>query len=61
MIGEFLTATLKVSDKMENIPNQWMKFLFGHSSNSGKLSRQKFHIELACVFTAERYTRKNAD
>ena len=30
---------------------QWMKFLFRHSSNSKKLSRQKFHNELACVFT----------
>ena len=39
---------------------QWMKFLFRHSSNSRKLSRQKFHNELACVFTAH-YTSKNAD
>ena len=31
---------------------QWMKFLFRHSSNSRKLSRQKFHNELAYVFTA---------
>ena len=31
---------------------QWMKFLFRHSSNSRKRSRQKFHNELACVFTA---------
>ena len=31
---------------------QWMKFLFRHSSNSRKLSQQKFHNELACVFTA---------
>ena len=31
---------------------QWMKFLFRHSSNSRKLSRQKFQNELACVFTA---------
>ena len=29
-----------------------MKFLFRHSSNSRKQSRQKFHNELACVFTA---------
>ena len=39
---------------------QWMKFLFRHSSNSRKLSRQKFHNELACVFTAQ-YASKNAD
>ena len=39
---------------------QWMKFLFRHSSNSRKLSRQKFHNELACVFTAH-YASKNAD
>ena len=31
---------------------QWMKFLFGLFSNSRKLSRQKFHNELACVFSA---------
>ena len=30
---------------------QWMKFLFRHSSSSRKLGRQKFHNELACVFT----------
>ena len=29
-----------------------MKLLFRHSSNSRKLSGQKFHNELACVFTA---------
>ena len=40
---------------------QWMKFLFTHSSNSRKLSRQKFHYELACVFTAHLYASKNAD
>ena len=39
---------------------QWMKLLFRHSSNSRKLSRQKFHNELACVFTAH-YASKNAD
>ena len=39
---------------------QWVKFLFRHSSNSRKLSRQKFHNELACVFTAH-YASKNAD
>ena len=39
---------------------QWMKFLFRHSSNSRKLSRQKFHNELAYIFTAHLYARKNA-
>ena len=39
---------------------QWMKLLFRHSSNSRKLSRQKFHNELACVFTAHDAS-KNAD
>ena len=39
---------------------QWMKFLFRHSSSSRKLSRQKFHNELACVFTAH-YASKIAD
>ena len=39
---------------------QWMKFLFRHSINSRKLSRQKFHNELACVFTAHDAS-KNAD
>ena len=39
---------------------QWMKLLFRHSSNSRKLSRQKFHNELACVFTAH-HASKNAD
>ena len=39
---------------------QWMKFLFRHSSNSRKLSRQKFQNELACVFTAH-FASKNAD
>ena len=38
---------------------QWMKFLFRHSSKSRKLSPQKFHYELACVFTAH-YASKNA-
>ena len=37
-----------------------MKLLFRHSSNSRKLSGQKFHNELACVFTAY-YASKNAD
>ena len=40
---------------------QWMKFLFRHSINSRRLSRQKFHNELACVFTAHLYASKNAD
>ena len=31
---------------------QCMKFLFRHSSNSRKLSWQKFHNELACILTA---------
>ena len=39
---------------------QCRKFLFRHSSNSRKLSWQKFHNELACVFTAH-YASKNAD
>ena len=39
---------------------QWLKFLFRYSSNSRKLSRQKFHNELAWVFTAH-YASKNAD
>ena len=38
---------------------QWMKFLFWHSSNSRKLSRQKFQNELACVFTAQMQTEIN--
>ena len=38
-----------------------MKFLFRHSSNSRKLSRQKFDNELVCVFTAHLYASKNAD
>ena len=37
-----------------------MKFLFRHSSNSRKLSWQKFYNELACVFTAHDAS-KNAD
>ena len=36
------------------------EILFRHSSNSRKLSRQKFHNELAYVFTAHD-ARKNAD
>ena len=36
------------------------EILFRHSSNSRELSRQKFHNELACVFTAHE-ARKNAD
>ena len=40
---------------------QWIKFLFSHSSNySRKLSRPKFHNELACVFTAH-FASKDAD
>ena len=39
---------------------QWVKFLFRHSSNLRKLSRQKFYNELACVFTAHDAS-KNAD
>ena len=39
---------------------QCLKFLFRHSSNSRKLSRQKFHNELAYLFTAY-YGSKNAD
>ena len=39
---------------------QWMELLLGHSSNSRELSWQKFHNELACVFTAH-YASKNAD
>ena len=39
---------------------QWMELLLGHSSNSRKLSWQKFHNELACVFTAH-YASKNVD
>ena len=39
---------------------QCMKFLFRHASNSGKLSRQKFHNDLVCVFTAH-YASKDAD
>ena len=58
MIGEVLTATVSVYDEM--VIFQWMKLLFRHSSNSRKLSGQKFHNELACVFTAY-YASKNAD
>ena len=39
---------------------QWMELLLGHSSNSRELSWQKFHNELACVFTAH-YASKNVD
>ena len=40
---------------------QWIKFLLSHSSNySRKLSRPKFHNELACVFTAH-FEGKDAD
>ena len=45
-------------DEMENI--SWMKFLFRRPSDSRKLSPQKFHKELACVFTAH-CASKNAD
>ena len=41
MIGEFLTATFKYTLGWKIF--QCMKFLFKHSSNSRKLSRQKFH------------------
>ena len=39
-----------------------MKLLLRHSSNSNsrKLSRQKFHNELACIFTAH-YASETAD
>ena len=40
MIGEFLTATFWQTMRWKIF--QWMKFLFRHSSNSKKLSRQKF-------------------
>ena len=60
MIGEFLTATFKYTMRWKIF--QCMKFLFWHSSNSRKLSRPKFHNELASVFTAHLYaTSKNAD
>ena len=39
---------------------QRIKFLFRHSSNSRKLSQQKLHNEVACVFTPY-YASKNAD
>ena len=58
MIGEFLTAAFKYTMRWKIF--QRMKFLFRHSSNSRKLSRQKFHKQLACVFTAH-YASKNAD
>ena len=60
MIGEFLTATFKYTMRWKIF--QWMKFLFRHSSNSRKLSLQKFYNELACVFTAHLCAiSKNAD
>ena len=39
---------------------QWLKFLFTYFSNWRKLSRQKFHNELECVFTPH-HASKNAD
>ena len=59
MIGEFLTATFKNMMRWKIF--QWMKLLFRHSTNSRKLSQQKFHNELTCVFTAHLYTSKSAD
>ena len=56
MVGEFLTGTVTMRWKIF----QWTKFLFRHASNSRKLSRQKFHNEVACVFTAH-CTSKNGD
>ena len=47
MIGEFLTATFQYTMRWKIF--QLVKFLFRHSSNSRKLSRQKFYNELACV------------
>ena len=41
-----------VYDEMENISMNKISINLTHSSNSRKLSRQKFHNELACVFTA---------
>ena len=38
---------------------QWMKFLFRHSSNSKKLSRQKFDNELACLYTQAKMQTEN--
>ena len=49
MIGEFLTATFLYTMRWKIF--QWMKFPFRHSSSARKLSRQKFHNKLACVFT----------
>ena len=38
---------------------QCMKFLFRHSSNSKKLSRQKFDNELACLHTQAKMQTEN--
>ena len=56
--NEFLTATFQQTMRWKIF--QWKKFLFRHSLNSRKLSRQKFYNELACVLTAH-YASKNAD
>ena len=58
MIREFLTATFQCTMRQKRF--QWVKFLFRHSSNSRRLSRQKFYNEIACVFTAHDAS-KNAD
>ena len=58
MIGEFLTATFLYTMSWKIF--QWMKFLIRHSSSARKLSRQKFHNKLACVFTVH-CASKNAD
>ena len=58
MIGEVLTETFYYTMRWKIF--QWVKFLFRHSSNSRKLSRQKFYDELACVFTAHDAS-KNTD
>ena len=58
MICEFLTAIFSIrwDGKYFNESNFYLKL----SSNSRKLSRQKFNNELACVFTAP-CASKNAD
>ena len=57
MIGEFLAATFKYMMRWKIF--QWMKFLFRHSSNSKKLSRQKFDNELACLHTQAKMQTEN--
>ena len=57
MIGEFLAATFKYMMRWKIF--QWMKFLFRHSSNSKKLSRQKFDNELACLYTQVKMQTEN--